>query len=348
MSAIQADTSSAPVTGPALMRAAVHRRFGGPDVVAVERVRRPVPGPQDLLVRVHASDVSVADHRMRARDLPRGFALLAPMVVGVRRPRRTVLGMEVAGVVEAVGGEVTGFAVGDRVVAATGAFFGGHAELALVRAGGVVAHVPDGMSLEDAVALTFGGITALPFLRRAGVGPGSEVLVNGASGAVGVMAVQLAKHLGGRVTGVCSGRNLELVRGLGADDVVDYETQDVTTLTGPYDVVVECVGNLRFRAARRLLRPGGALVVVVGGVADLLLGPWRRRRTGVRVEVGDPGPGAADLVTLVRLHREGVVRPVVDRTYDLDDVVEAHRYVDTGRKRGAVVLRVRPEEGPAS
>lgn len=323
------------------MRAAVAHRFGGPDAVGVEAVPRPRPRAGELLIAVHASDVSIADHRMRSRDLPAGFGLVGPFLLGFRTPRRPVLGMEAAGVVEEVGAGVTAFRPGDRVVAATGALFGGHAQYARLRADGAVTHVPDGMSFEDAVALVFGGQTALPFLRRGGVGPGSRVLVNGASGAVGVMAVQLAKHLGAHATGVCSGRNLELVRSVGADDVVDYEVEDFTTRGETYDAVLECVGNAPFRRARRVLRRGGALLVVVGSLGGLLAAPFQRLGTGIRVVAGDLGASADDLALLMRLADDGVIRPVVDRTYPLEEVVEAHRYVDTGRKRGTVVLRVR-------
>lgn len=328
-------------TRPALMRAAVHREYGPPEVVSLERVPRPTPGPRDVLVRVVASDVSVADHRMRARDLPPGFGVVAPFLLGFRRPRRSVLGMTAAGVVEDVGAEATGVRPGDRVAAPTGDRFGGHAEYVSVPAD-AVAHVPDGLSLEDAVALLFGGATALAFLRAAGLRPGAEVLVNGASGAVGVLAVQLAKHAGARVTGVCSARNADLVRGLGADDVVDYAVEDA--LGGPraFDVVVDCVGNAPLRRARRVLRPGGAHLVVVGSLGALLALPWHRLR-GRRVVGGSPRATADDLAALLRLAEAGAIRPVVDRTYDLDRIVEAHRYVDTGRKRGAVVVRVAGE-----
>lgn len=330
---------------PPVMRAAVNRRFGGPDVVQVETVPRPSPAAGELLVRVDATDVSVADHRMRAKDLPPGFGLVGPFLLGLRTPRRHVLGMEVAGRVAAVGAGVTRFRPGDHVVATTGSRFGGHAEYAILTADGPVTHVPEGMTSQDAVALVFGGHTALPFLRRAGVTSGSEVLVNGASGAVGVMAVQLARHLGAsRVTGVCSGRNAELVRSLGADVVVDHETEDFATRGDTYDVVVECVGNAPYRRVRPLLRRGGGLAVVVGSLGALLGARWFAARAGVRVVTGDPGATAETLAELVRLAQDGVIRPVIDRTYELDDVVEAHRYVDTGRKRGAVVLRVRHEE----
>jgi NADPH:quinone reductase-like Zn-dependent oxidoreductase len=326
------------------MRAAVAHGFGGPEVVSVEPVPRPVPAAGDVLIRVHASVVSIADHRLRARDLPPGFAVAGPFLLGFRAPRRPVLGMTAAGVVDSVGSGVTGFRPGDRVVAATGPRFGGHAEYVLVRADRAVTTVPVGMSFEDAVALAFGGQTALSFLHKGGVGPGSEVLVNGASGAVGVMAVQLAKHLGARVTGVCSGRNVELVRGVGADVVVDYQVEDFTARGQTYDAVVECVGNAPFRRVRPVVRRGGAHLVVVGNFTDLVLGGWNQARSGIRVFAGDPGARAKDLALLMRLAHEGKIRPVIDRTYDLDDIVAAHEYVDTGRKRGAVVLRVRTDE----
>lgn len=332
-------------SGRPTMRAAVYSTFGGPEVVAVRTVPRPEPGPGDVLVRVEVSDVSVADHRLRARDLPRGMGVLAPFILGLR-PRRRVLGMEVAGVVEAVGAAVTSFRPGDRVVATTGFRFGGHAQYAVVTADGPVARVPDGIALADALAVVFGGITAATFLREAGLRPDDAVLVNGASGAVGVMAVQLATHAGARVTGVASGRNAGLVRDLGAEAVVDHETEDVLASGRAYDVVVDCVGNLPLRRARRVLRPGGSLALVVGDLGSLLALPWHRLRRRYRVVGGNLRATADDLTGLLELVVDGALRPVVDRTYDLDEIVDAHRYVDTGRKRGAVLLRV-PPDGPA-
>lgn len=334
-------------TGPR-MRAAVHHRYGGPEVVSVADLPVPTVGPRDLLLTAYASDVSVADHRLRARDLPRGMGALAAPVIGVRRPRRPVLGMEVAGVVAAVGRDVTTFHPGERVVAATGSRFGGHAELVRVPASGVVARVPESLTLEDAVALTFGGLTAHKFLRRADVTAGTEILVNGASGATGTIAVQLAARAGARVTAVCSDANADLVRDLGATDVVDHRTQDVGTLGHRFDVVVECVGNLPAARAIHLLRPGGTLLLVVADLVGTLGAPLDALRHRIRVVSGDLRTSAADLTHLLDLAATGALRPVVDRTYPLDEVVEAHRYVDTGRKRGAVVLRIRPEERPGS
>ncbi|SDY82565.1 NADPH:quinone reductase [Geodermatophilus africanus] len=326
------------------MRAAVYRRFGGPDTVRVDQVPRPTVGTDDVLIRVHASTVSAADHRARSREVPRGLGLLAAMGIGLFRPKRPVLGFDVAGVVEAVGANVTAFGQGDEVIAMTGAYFGGHAEYARVPGGAAIAHKPRNMSFENAVTLVFGGLTARCFLQQAHPAPGAAVLVNGASGAVGTAAVQLAAYAGAHVTGVCSGGNRELVTSLGADRVIDYTTEDFTAGPASYDVIVDCVGNDPFERVRHLLKPGGALLLVITDLPGLLLAPLRSRRTGHLVTADVGRPTAEDLAFLVDLAEAGSFQAVRDRTYDLADVAEAHRYVDTGRKRGNVVLRLTDEE----
>lgn len=333
------DTSTGTKTGTARMRAAVARRFGGPEVVRIESVPRPTARRGELVIRVHASTVSAADHRMRARDLPRGMWFMVPLALGVVRPRARILGMDAAGVVEEVGPGVGGFAVGDRVVARLGSAFGGHAEYARVRVGIGVARIPDGMSFVDAAAVPFGGLTALHFLREAEVTAGSDVLVNGATGAVGTAVVQLAKALGARVTAVC-GDGADLVRDLGAAAVIDYRTEDLASGTATYDVVVDCVGTAPVSRVEHLVRPGGAFSLVAVDGAGLLGAARARRRTGKRVVVGNIRVDDDDLASLLRLVEEGRVRPVVDRTYPLDDVAEAHAYVDTWHKRGNVVLQL--------
>jgi NADPH:quinone reductase-like Zn-dependent oxidoreductase len=326
------------------MKAAVYRRFGGPDTVRVEELPRPSVGPDDVLVRVHATTVSVADHRARSREVPRGLGLLAAMGIGLFRPKHPVLGFDVAGVVEAVGANVTAFGQGDEVIAMAGGDFGGHAEYARVPQTAAIAHKPRNMSFEDAVTLVFGGLTARGFLKQASLTPGAAVLVNGASGAVGTAAVQLAAHAGARVTGVCSGANRELVTSLGADRVIDYTAEDFTAGADRYDVIVECVGNAPFERVRHLLKPGGALLLVITDLPGLLRAPLRSRRTGHLVTADVGKPTAEDLAFLVDLAESGAFRAVRDRTYDLADIAEAHRYVDTGRKRGNVVLRLTGEE----
>jgi NADPH:quinone reductase-like Zn-dependent oxidoreductase len=328
------------------MRAAVARRFGGPEVVAVEDVAKPVPGPGEVLVRLHASTVSIADHRIRAKDLPAGLGFLAVAVLGVFRPRKPVLGMEGAGVIEAVGADVTSFSPGDRVIVLRGSAMGCHAEYVTVPADGAIARIADTMSFEDAAALVFGGYTALSFLDQVDLRSGAEVLVNGASGAVGTAVVQLAAHAGARVTGVCSARNADLVRSLGAARVIDYASEDFATGDDRYDVVVECVGNAPFRRVRGILEPGGALLLVVADLRAMLSerGPsWRSR---MLVTHTGSAFGGAVMRDLVAKAESGGIRPVIDRTYALDDIVEAHRYVDSGRKRGSVVVRI--PDAPAS
>lgn len=337
------------------MRAAVYRRFGGPENVQVEQVLPPSLGADDVLIRVRASTVSAADHRARSREVPRGLGFLAAVGIGAFRPKRRVLGMDVAGVVEAVGEDVTRFEPGDEVIAMLGAAFGGHAEYAKVRQDGAIARKPRNMTSEDAVTLVFGGLTARGFLAQVELVPGATVLVNGASGAVGSAAVQLAKHAGAHVTGICSGGNRELVTSLGADRVIDHTTDDVTASADTYDVIVDCVGNAPFERVGHLLNPGGALLLVIADLPAILRAPLRSRRTGKLVTATVGKPTAEDLSFLVDLAEAGHYRAVRDRTFDLDEIAAAHRFVDGGRKRGNVVLRIagqtlvaprRPEQHP--
>ncbi len=322
------------------MTAAVYRHFGEPDVVRLEQVAIPTPGPGGVLIKVHASTVSVADHRARSRDIPAGLGLLAAVGLGVFRPSRRILGMDVAGVVEAVGTGVTAFAPGDRVIAMTGGAFGGHAEYVCLPQDGAIARAPESMSLEDAVTLVFGGVTAHGFFKNVTIGPGTTVLVNGASGAVGTAAIQLAKHLGAHVTAVTSGANAELVTALGADRVIDYTTKDFATAGDMYDVIVECVGNAPFDTVDAAINPGGALLLVISDLRGMLRSRGQSRKSGKLVTSNVGKPTAEDLAYLVSLADSGHFRAVIDRSYDLADIVEAHRYVDTGRKKGNVVLRI--------
>ena len=323
-----------------MMRAAVVHRFGGPEVVKVERVPKPVPKADELLVRVHASTVSIADHRTRSRDLPKGMWFYVPLALGVFRPRKPVLGMDAAGVVEAVGDEVTGFAPGDEVIAMLGSSFGAHAEYARVPQADAIALKPRNLTLEESASLVFGGYTALAYLNRVKLGPGSEVLVNGASGAVGTAVVQLAKQRGATVTGVCSAGKADLVRSLGADHVIDRAGEDFATSGRTYDVIVECGGDAPFERVEHSLKPGGALLLVITSLRGILTASRHTRRSGKTVTFTPMPVSHEDLAGLSRLAEEGRIRPVIDRTFDLDDIVEAHRYVDSGAKRGNVVLRI--------
>ena len=310
------------------MQAAVFERYGPPEVVRVEDVADPAPSSARVLVRVRAAAVTAGDSRIRAARFPHGFGPVARLLVGVRRPRRPVLGGVVSGVVEQVGDRVTGFSPGDEVCGMTSGPHGTHAELTTVKAEKLVLK-PPAVSHVDAAGLLFGGTTALHFLRDR-VRPGTTVLVNGASGAVGTAAVQLARRAGAHVTGVCSAGNAELVTSLGANTVLDYRRTPLEDVQDRYDVVLDTVG-VSTTLGRSLLAPGGVLLLVA---ADL---PQTLRARG-DVVAGPAGEKAEDFVALLDLVASGEMRVVVDRTFALGEIVEAHRLVDSGRKVGNVVV----------
>lgn len=320
------------------MRAAVVTRYGAPDVLALREVARPTPGPRDLLIRIKAATVSSGDARVRARRVPEGMGLLVRLALGWSGPRQPILGTECAGVVEAVGAGVTRFRVGDAVVAFMGAAMGAHAGYLCVREDGAVAPKPEALSWDEASALLFGGTTALHYLRAARLKPGERVLVLGASGAVGVAAVQLARHDGAEVTAVCSVANASLVTELGAARVIDYHAEDFTRGDARWDVVMDCVGATDYARCRRVLAPGGRLLRVVCGLGGQLAAPWQGRLSGHRVIAGVAAERPEDVRRLVELARDGVYRAVIDASMPLSRIAEAHARVDTGHKRGSVVV----------
>jgi len=279
---------------------------------------------------------------MRARDLPPGIGLLAMPVVGLFRPRRRVLGMDFAGTVEAVGPKVTRFVPGDEIVGMSGSAFGAHAEYLVLPQSAAIAAKPPELSHEDAVALVFGGHTISECTRRREIRVGDDVLVNGASGAVGSAAVQVAKHFGARVTAVASAGNAGLVKGLGADRVIDYRTEDFAAGEDRYDVIFDCVGNAPFERVDRILKHRGAHLQVAADFRALIRAKGYTRRSGKLVAPITFVPGASDVEFATGLYREGGLKSVIDRTYRLDEIVDAHRYVDTGRKRGSVIIQIAP------
>ncbi|MER5475174.1 NAD(P)-dependent alcohol dehydrogenase [Streptomyces sp. NPDC002935] len=321
------------------MKAAVYSRYGPPAVVRVVEVDKPSIGDQDVLVRVHATTVNRTDCAYRAA---RPFFMR--MLTGLARPRRTVLGTEYAGVAEAVGGGVTSIAVGDRVFGYNEGAFGTHAEYLSVPHDGPVATMPTGVTFEEAAPGTEGSHYALSFIRTAGVQAGQHVLVYGATGAIGSAAVQLLKQRKAVVTAVCGTAHLELVKGLGADRVVDHTAQDFTRDEQRYDAVFDAVGKTTFGRCRRLLKPGGTYL-------SSELGPWgqnlllplvtplfRRRKVKFPFPKQDQ-----EIVRHFRdLMESGDFRPVIDRRYPLEHIVDAYRYVEAGQKIGNVVITVVP------
>ena len=327
------------------MRAATYERYGTPDVVQLTEVAKPTPKDEEVLIKIHATTVSSGDWRARSLSMPPGFGLLGRLVFGVRRPRQRIMGTELAGEIEETGKAVRNFKVGDSVFAFPGGAMGCHAQYRAMRADGPIAHKPAGIGYAEAAALSFGGATALAFLRRGKVQAGEEVLVNGAAGCVGTAAVQIAKHLGATVTGVCSTANLDLVRSIGADRVIDYTKEDFTASAQRYDVVVDTAGTAPYWRSKTVLKDSGRLLLVLGRLSDLIKAPWVSMTSRRRVIAGPASVKQEDLRLLASLADAGSFRPVVDRTYDLEQIVDAHTYVDKGHKRGSVVVTV-GHDGP--
>jgi NADPH:quinone reductase-like Zn-dependent oxidoreductase len=320
------------------MKAVVYASYGAPDVLEVKEVDKPAPRDDEVLVRVRATTVSAADHRARSLDFPRGFALFGRLVTGIWKPRRPILGTELAGEIEAVGDRVTKFKPGDQVLAFPGLRFGAHAEYRCMPENGAIALKPSNLTYEEAAALPFGGTTALHFLKRGKIRRGERVLINGASGAVGVAAVQLAKYFGAHVTGVCSTANCDLVKSLGADAVVDYTVEDFTQNGETYDVIVDCVGTAPLSRSRRSLEKGGRLLLVVATLPEMLAGAWASMTSSRKVIAGGVTATGEDLRFLVERTQSGELRAVIDRRYPFDRMADAHAYVDGGHKKGAVII----------
>jgi len=306
------------------MKAVTYKRYGPPDVLQLQEIAKPNPKARDVLIKVHATTVTIGDCRMRSFTVPPPQWLFARLYLGVWKPRRKILGMELAGEIEAIGREVTRFKVGDPVFASTFEVgFGGHAEYKCLPEDGLLAIKPANLTFGEAAAAVGAGMTALRCLEQGHIQPGQKVLVYGASGAVGTNAVQLAnRHFGAQVTGVCSTANLDLVQSLGAVKVIDY-TQDDFTADGPiYDVVFDAVAKVPPAHAKKALKKSGVYL---------------------NVHKDSDGSGkvrSAELLALKALIEAGKLKPVIDRVYPLEQIVEAHRYVDQGHKRGNVVITV--------
>lgn len=320
------------------MKAITYTTYGSPDVLQLQEVEKPVPKDNEVLIKTRASTVTSADWRARSLTMPPGFGLLGRLVFGIRKPRQPILGTELAGEIMSVGKDVTKFKTGDQIFAFSGAAMGCHAEYKCMSEDGTIAMKPAGLSYEEAAALSFGGTTALDFFRRANLQKGETVLVNGASGAVGTAAVQLARHIGAEVTGVCSTANLELVKSLGANHVIDYTQVDFTQNGKTYDVIVDTAGTAPYARSKASLKQGGRLLLVLSGLSELLRAPLVSLSGRHKVIAGPADVRAEDLHYLVKLAEEEAYIPVIDRCYPFGQIREAHRYVDTGRKRGNVVI----------
>lgn len=305
------------------MKAVICTGWGPPELLRVAEVDRPAPRRGEVCIRIVTTAVTASDCLARGLKFPRRYRIIGRLVLGIRAPRRPIFGMVLAGVVDSVGRNVTSFQPGDEVFGLSQWKAGCYAEYVCWSAGGLLARRPVNLSYEEAVALPYGGLLALHMLRKAPIQAGQRVLVYGASGAIGTAVVQLARHLGARVTGVCSTRNLALVGSLGAEAVVDYTREDFTSRGEHYDFIFDAVG--RRKSAKALLNAGNALAP-----------------EGKSISIDDDFPRLRleDLLQLKRLAESGELKPVIDRTYRLEEMVDAHRYVEEGHKRGNVVVTV--------
>jgi NADPH:quinone reductase-like Zn-dependent oxidoreductase len=316
------------------MKAVVQHRYGSPDVLRIEDVPRPVPKADEILIRVRASTVSQTDTHVRA-----AHPFFWRFIGGLRRPRWRTLGVDLAGEVEAVGAEVTEFHVGDAVFGSPSSYLGCHAEYVCSRTGGALALKPAALTFEEAAAVYDGGSQALSTMRQAEAGPGKHLLIYGASGSLGTAAVQLAKHLRAHVTGVTSTKHLDLVRSLGADEVIDYTRGDFTKTGQTYDAIIDAVGKRTFRRSRRALARGGVFVAT-DGLENVLVWAAMRLFRRSQLRFGSGRRSKEDIELLKGLIEAGLYRPVIDRTYPMAEVADAHRYVEAWHKTGNVVLMI--------
>ncbi|MEI7745293.1 MAG: NAD(P)-dependent alcohol dehydrogenase [Chloroflexota bacterium] len=325
------------------MRAIVCTGYGPPDVLQVRDVVKPVPKDDEVLVRIRATTVSTADCELRRFDFAPWIWLPIRLAFGIFRPRQPVLGQELGGDVEAVGRAVRSFREGDRVFAATGIGLGAYAEYICLRENprtGAIATMPANLTYEEAAAVPYGGGEALDFLRKANVRSGQRVLVNGAGGSFGTFAVQLARHSGAHVTAVDSAAKLEMLRSIGADRVIDYAEVDFTAGPETYDVIFDVVRNTPSGRVMRRLTENGCLLMANPGFLQIVRARWAARGSRKRVSFAASGPTSEDLAHLRGMVEAGRLRPVIDRSFPLERIVDAHRYAESGHKQGNVVVAV--------
>ncbi|ADE70350.1 MULTISPECIES: NAD(P)-dependent alcohol dehydrogenase [Priestia] len=303
------------------MKAMVCTKYGKPDVLQLQEVEKPIPKENEILIKIYATTVTSGDCRVRSFNSPLLLWLPMRIVLGLRKPRKSILGVELAGEVEDVGKNVTRFKKGDQLFAMTGMKFGGYAEYICLPEKGTIAVKPENVTYEEAASISFGGTTALHFFRKGTIQTGQKVLIYGASGAVGTAAVQLASYYGAEVTGVCSAKNSELVKSLGADRVIDYQNENFTEKQEKYDLIFDAVGKITKNQCKAALALNGRFVSVEGqGIAKVQ---------------------TKDLLLLKKLIEEGQIKSVIDRCYSLEQVPEAHEYVETGHKIGSVVVTLK-------
>ena len=322
------------------MKAIVNTKYGSPDVLQLKEVDKPVPKSDEFLIKIHATSVSSGDWKMRKAD-----PYIVRLFFGLLKPRKTILGYVLSGKIEAIGADVKQFKKDETVYATTGMSFGAYAEYICLPEKGVIATKPDNISHEAAAAIPFGGNTALYFLKKGNIQAGQKVLIYGASGAVGTAAVQLAKYFGAEVTGVCSTQNIEMVKSLGADKVIDYTKENFSKSGETFDVVFDAVGKSSYSDCISVLSSKGRLILAAAGPSEMIQGLWTTMTSRKKVISGVMSEKAEDLIFFNELITAGQFKAVIDKCYPLEQTAKAHRYVEKGHKKGNVVITV--IDGPA-
>lgn len=317
------------------MKAIIYTQYGAPEVLQLKDVDKPEPKDNEILVKIKATAVNSGDVRLRKAD---PFAVR--FFFGLTKPNRNILGGVLSGEVEAVGAAVKLFKAGDQVFGTTGMSFGAYAEYKCLPENAVLALKPGNITHQEAAVIPFGATAALFFLRKADIQKGQKVLINGASGAIGTAAIQLAKYFGAHVTGVCSTANMDMVRSLGADKVIDYTKEDFTKNGETYDVIFDTVGKISFSKSLKSLTKKGVMILAASGMAGMLQGMWTSMTSSKKIITGLISQKAEDMSFLKKLIEDGQLKPVIDRSYSLEQIAEAHSYVEKGHKKGNVAVTI--------
>jgi len=323
------------------MKAILCTKYGPPEVLEIKEVEKPAPKDNEVLIKIYAATITSGDSRVRGFRVPLSYWLFARMALGFRGPRKNILGGDLAGEIESVGKDVKRFKKGDQVMAYPGHHGGGYAEYICLSEDAAVAVKPGNLTYEEAAAVPFGGNTALHFIKQANIQKGQTILIYGASGSVGTYAVQLAKYFGAEVTGVCSTTNIDLVKSMGADKVIDYTKEDFSKNGEIYDVILDAAGKASLSGCMRSLKKEGIYLQVVADPATSIKMKWTGMSSDKTLMGGTAVPKSENLLFLKELIEAGKIKPVIDRTYSFEQIVEAHRYVDKGHKKGNVVINVK-------